>query len=134
MSKGRPAQTWRAVKGREQTLPPRMAAVIDGAINLNSENKQLRAQIAACEGQLEATSLELYACQEKLAAKDAEIERLRRDLSAQVENDEQLAMQNVKTRWLLGQIITHLPTNRDWLDPDVESEARAAMKVEADDA
>ena len=57
----------------------------------------------------------------------AENARLRGDLAAQVENDEQLAKENVKARWLLSQIITHLPTSRDWLDPDVEREARALL-------
>lgn len=30
-------------------------------------------------------------------------------------------------RWLLGQIVDALPADRDWLDPDLERMARAAM-------
>jgi len=32
-----------------------------------------------------------------------------------------------RARWLLSQIIQSLPARRDWLDPDIEKEARAAI-------
>lgn len=33
-----------------------------------------------------------------------------------------------RLRTILRQIVNDLPTNRDWLDPDVERVARAALK------
>ena len=33
-----------------------------------------------------------------------------------------------RVKWLLGQIIQSLPMRRDWLDPDIEREARAILK------
>lgn len=39
-----------------------------------------------------------------------------------------LAAENEWLRNLLRQIITDLPSNRDWLDPQVERAAREAVK------
>lgn len=39
-----------------------------------------------------------------------------------------LAAENEWLRNLLRQIITDLPSNRDWLDPQVERAAREAIK------
>lgn len=50
----------------------------------------------------------------------AEIERIisKHFATAPAENDAE------RLRWLLKHIVTELPQNRDWLDPDVEREAR----------
>lgn len=45
-------------------------------------------------------------------------------IDAELEN---LHAENERLRWILNQIITHLPSNRDWLDPDVEREARDTL-------
>lgn len=38
-----------------------------------------------------------------------------------------LRAENERQRWLLKQILGSLPLKRDWLDPTVEAEARAAL-------
>ncbi len=38
---------------------------------------------------------------------------------------------NGRLRWLLGQIMDALPANRDWLDPQLESEAIIAADQES---
>lgn len=38
-----------------------------------------------------------------------------------------LEMKLYRVTWLLGQIISTLPENRDWLNPEIEKEARAFL-------
>ena len=47
---------------------------------------------------------------------------------------ERAARQEPSELWLLKQIVAHLPTNRDWLDPAVEGEAREIIKRAAPEA
>lgn len=68
----------------------------------------------------------LYVVQDEITCEVISV-ALEQESAELVVNAPKVTAQRDKLLWYLEQIINDLPTNRDWLNPDIEADVRALL-------